>query len=206
MRFFLAACLLIPLTISPAVYSQSGRGRAKSTLPKSTESTQTQPAPVREVRKIEGIVAAVTGGGDIVYARQTEVFLIKADLPNRDLDLINRLIGVELDAEIASLKQHGSEKISKLDGLLAVGKYMEVLLKQLRQEEEVFKDGPRYYLGKTNLGGQFSFEVPPGKYYLYCLGNAGLNLAVWIELVDVTQGNQSNLELAKPLFSVLTVP
>jgi hypothetical protein len=196
--------LLLIYCLSVIAFGQSPQRKAqpkKAPAKAPVESKETSPQ-----RKIEGVLAAISGGGDVLYARQTPVRLIKADIPNRELNLRGLAMKSYLDGELEALKANKSEKLAKVDGVEAIEKMASKLIRQLAEEEGIFKDGPRYYLGKTNLAGQFSFEVPPGKYYLYCLGNAGLNLAVWVELVDVTQENQSNLELAKPLFSVLTVP
>lgn len=163
-------------------------------------------------QNIGGVVVVILKGGDVAYARQVNYVIIKSTLLDSEGNFLEKV-----KAKSAAIYQDYSGKIGVNLSSPAISPELQVVKNSIEVMHSIdiktfISDslaGARksagsstLFEGTTSLEGRFDVSVPPGQYYFYATGRAGLNECIWLQRFS-TEQNAKNIEITETVGSHL---
>ncbi|MGH9788636.1 MAG: hypothetical protein ACRD4U_08070 [Candidatus Acidiferrales bacterium] len=159
-----------------------------------------------DFRTVSGRVFALTRGGDIKPARYAEVYILAPAYA--------RAVATEaLESSTAQMRElvekklltSTSEFVPTLDRLQVLNHRLALVKAASEIREQVGGCASELFTA-TDLEGNFEIRgVPPAELWVYVVGRAGGNQAVWSSKIDVKPRQQIRIEMHSPDYSFLDI-
>jgi hypothetical protein len=186
-------------------FSQGMVGQAPR--PTKAEPKMANP-PAPATGTLSGRVFAITKGGDIAPARMANVFVIPTETAE-GVDVTQKLNSAIFAARTEALSRIREVEDKYDDQTLACNMDLdEGYKKGIRQTLHWFDNSDQAFARTTDEDGQFLFAnvLPPNRYFVIVMGEAGYNNAVWMGTIVLKSGGSLKVKMSSPIKSCLKLP